>query len=258
MQNSDLKEKLMPVFPNYFERYAANNNGVITWLFDQDDISDYGVCASICAHWIRYHSDDRHLATELTRKERGLFNKSRFNKAEVRRIVNLQLSRLGKREDVTGIISQAMDLQNWLEIFGLRLLFHPVTHRVLFNCKEYMDELTAKDSFTQSHLMVNALLNYTSCYVLIAVHNFDVTNLSLDNPGMGHFLCAWLGDAQSDVVFFEPSSGEVWFERRSDFAKFARDYFGEAMVLHKCTEWELYPLAKPALVQGFEMVDAPV
>ncbi|WP_330924349.1 hypothetical protein [Candidatus Sororendozoicomonas aggregata] len=120
-----------------------------------------------------------------------------------------------------------------------------------------MDDAVADDCCTQSHLMVNALLKYTSFYVLIVVHNTDVAIAGTHYSGTGHALCAWLGNRQSDAVFFDPNEGEVWFEHRREFAKFSRDYFADLMLQQQWAEWELYPLAKPEPVQGFEMVSHP-
>lgn len=191
----------MPVFQRLFEKCAADNNGKITWPFNQGIIDDEsGTCASLCAHWIKYHSNDHHLSIELIKKKKGIFEKNFLNKSEARRIVAVNEHRQGRRKDLASVISQMLDIQSWLKIFGLRPLVHPVTHNYLFSFKNCMDDAVADDCCTQSHLMVNALLKYTSCYVLIVVHNTDVAIAGTHYSGTGHALCAWLGNRQSGSV----------------------------------------------------------
>ncbi len=227
-----------------FKIYAARNNGVITWLFDQKDIDPEGLCASLCVHWIRYHSSDRHLSTELYTKKKIFFKTISFvNSRELRNIAALQNSD---------------EILPWLESVGLRPLFHPVTNEIIYAHKDYvMNDMVVGDFCTQSHLMVNQLLKYKLCYIFIAIYDMDIGESVDTFVPIGHTLCCWLGDLQSDAILFEPNSGEVWFERREHFAKFARDYFADLMLRARLSGWHLYPFVKPASVQGFEMVYLP-
>ena len=231
-----------------FTKYAASSEGVITWTFEQVNIigDGRGVCSSLCAHWIRYHGNEQHLATKLYEKEQP----GKVNEFRLRQIFNLQdYHGYTDADEDLSVLGHHKKIMRWLSIFGLRPLLGVIDRNFLWSYKDSStSEVVSNDCCTQSHLLVNALLKYMSCYVYIGVNNFDI--LRSGNGGHGHALCAWMGSAESDVCFFEPNAGEVWFQHRKQFAKFARDYLADMMLREQYTEWYLYPVARPAFPLG--------
>ena len=230
-----------------FMDYAQDNEGVVIWCFDQDDIlgGRRGVCVSLCAHWIRYHSSDQHLRNHLYSEKQP----KKVNEFKLNNIIAVHDCTELWDKDISPTTAQDKFTMNWLRVFNLHLLGDPVTKHSLVSYKDHFaDDHVLNNCGTQAHLMVNELLKYQSCYVFISLHNFDIAVSS--GRGRGHALCAWFGNRQKDVAIFDPNDGEVWFEYKRQFAPFARDYFAYIMLKRQYSEWELYPLVKPVLFMG--------
>ncbi|WP_330925871.1 hypothetical protein [Candidatus Sororendozoicomonas aggregata] len=209
-----------------FKEYADKSGGVVTWPFDQEVIAPCypGVSSSLCAHWIRYHNADGHLSGELYDKN----DPDKLNEAMVGQIHALEESNLR--------------FVNMLQSLGLCMKKSVTGSKWAYSAKNNkVNELICDDACTQSHLLVNAIMKYISCYLLIFVHGYSARNPY--PSGFGHVLCVWLGQhSGGDVCFFEPNAGEVWFEERCRFAKFARDYLGDLMLMDNYAEWEVHPV----------------
>ncbi len=241
-----------------FMDYAQDNEGVVTWCFNQNSIlrgGRGGLCVSLCAYWIRYHSHNQHLRNHLYDKKQP----QKVNEFKLNDIIAVHDSDEFWNTDLTNTKAQDLFTMNWLRVFNLHLLDHPVTRDTLVSFKDYFthDDHVLNNCCTQAHLMVNELLKYQSCYVFISLHNFDIAADSggeaghaFSGVGAGHALCAWFGQGQNDVAIFNPNDGEVWFEYKGQFAKFAREYFPYFMLRYRFSEWELYPLVKPVLFMG--------
>ena len=240
----------MPSLNDFFEKYAAEE-GIITWPFHQADIIRKGrrggICAALCAYWIKCHSHDQHLKSVFYDDEGNISDSG------LREICNLQdcngptfsglLDR--DRDEVCNILDGHQYILRWLSTSGIYPLRNMANQAVLrtFDGGIFIDAVR-KDCCTQSHLLVNSLMEYMSCYMYICVGNQGVFRPK-KRPA-GHALAAWMGNSKSDVCFFDPNVGEVWFQHRGKFTKFARDYLAELMLKEQYYHWYLYPVIKSA------------
>ncbi len=237
----------MPSLTDFFEKYAAEE-GIVTWSFNQDDIISKGrrgICAALCAYWIKYHSHDQHLRPVLYDDEGKISN------SMVREICNLQdcngptFSCLLDTDGARTILDSHDYMLRWLSTSGIYPLRNMANHTVLrtFDGGIFIDAVRT-DCCTQSHLLVNSLMEYMSCYVYISVNNHEIFHIKKGTSG--HALAVWMGDSKSGVCFFDPNVGEAWFEHRGKFTKFVRDYLAELMLKGQYYHWYLYPVIKPA------------
>ncbi|WP_330925643.1 YopT-type cysteine protease domain-containing protein [Candidatus Sororendozoicomonas aggregata] len=233
-----------------FEESARQYQGVITWPFDQDCIDSRGVCLSLCAHWIRYHSMGKHLSEELYDKN----DPGKFNQCTIGKIQALQGSELfWIPYNECYAYKHHEHIISWLRAFGLCLQTNITTGdwtRSFYRNNYDSNRPPHHNNATYAaSLMLSAMMKYISCYLLIVVDNLN--HFDVNTGGSGHVFCAWFGQLSGgDVCFFDPNFGEVWFEQRDQFALFAGTYLEYFMLMNHYTHWDLLPVVKPAFPLG--------
>ncbi len=240
----------MATLKQAFEEYAHISQGVVTWPFSQDLVHSRGVCVSLCAHWIRYHSMDKHLREELHDESA----RCKFNKYAIRRVQSLQEVEpfwLPRSAQYPSTDSEL--IISWLRAFGLCLQTNITNgdwtrsfYRENYNPNRPPHHAYPKHA---TRLMLGAIMKYISYYLLITVDNLDHSDAY--SNGSGHAFCAWFGQLSGgDVCFYDPNVGEVWFEQRKHFDLFASKYLNYFMTMYDYTHWDLLPVARPAFPLG--------
>ncbi len=240
----------MPTLKELFSECANKFNGIITWDFYQNSITPAdcaGMCSSLCAHWIRYHSEDRHLSKELYDKK----DPDKLNEIRIGKIQALQDGQLYWLDSDERSFDKAMSKYiSWMQSLGLCLQKSVVGGEWTVSYKDTaVDFLVSKNPYTQSHLLASAIIKYISSYLFIVIHSFQFRNVPC--RGAGHAVCAWVGQkSRGDVCYFDPNGGEVWFENKYRFFRFAQDYFPYLMMKDGFTEWDIYPVVRGAAPLG--------
>ena len=203
------------------EDLIKHYNGYHVWNFSHPEFASQGglkegVCAALCACWIRYHSHNDSLANYISSEQKTYLNKQ----------LARYMARLNAFLNPKGFHVQALAL--FFKMHGLIPLYSSHERVVLsFPEKEVREKLSYRKKRMTYYKgyepqiearIIHSLIGLGNCYAVIL----------FESARSSHVVSVWLGRLRGkvgDATLFDATLGEIWFSSRQDFIRFFSDFF---------------------------------
>ena len=203
-----------------------HHNGHFVWNFSHQEFvflsgQEKGLCAALCANWIRYHSQNSSLANYFSIGP----DKKKYMKKQLAR----HMARLNDFFNLSGTHER---LTLFFQMHGLIPLYSSHERTILsFPEEEVLERVACRKKMQiccKGHdpeieiEIADSLYELNNCYAVVVFWS--------PQRNAAHTICAWLGrlyEKPEDACLFDPSYGEMWFSRRQDFIRFFPEFFSQ-------------------------------